>query len=244
MDTILQEGRQPGLLQHVFGLWTSPGEAFASILRRPQVLAPLIALVAVQLAFTGIWMRQVDPAEFIKLQMEESGQWEKIPVDGRAEVLESQSRFFPIMAWTGAVLGAPILVLVVAALYLFVFRFFYDSQVTFKPALSIVAHAFLAVGLVTAPLTLLVLALKEDWNINPQAAIQANLSLLLGDREDVPKFLWSFTESLDLFSFWALWLLALGFGTASSRRWTQVLPGVLAPWAIYVVCKSALAALF
>jgi len=244
MNTILQEGRQSGLLQRVFGLWTSPGEAFASILRRPQVLAPLIALVAVQLAFTEIWMRQVDPAEFVKVQMEESGQWEKIPVDGRAQVVESQGRLFPIMAWAGAVLGAPILVLVAAAFYLFVFRFFYASQVSFKPALSIVAHAFLAVGLVTAPLTLLVLALKGDWNINPQAAIQANLSLLLGDREEVPKFLWSVAESLDLFSFWALWLLALGFGLASSRRWSQVLAGVLAPWAIYVVGKSALAGLF
>ena len=244
MDTILQEGRRRGLLQHVMGLWTSPGEAFGSILRRPQVLAPLIALVAVQLAFTGIWMGEVDPSEFMKLQMEESGQWEKIPLDGRAEVLESQGRFFPIMAWAGAVLGAPILALVVAGLLLFVFRFFYASQVSFKPALSIVAHAFLAVGLVTAPLTLLVLALRGDWNINPEAAIQANLSLLLGDRDDVPKFLWSFAESLDLFSFWALWLLALGFGLASSRGWRHVLAGVLAPWAIYVLAKSSLAALF
>jgi hypothetical protein len=133
---------------------------------------------------------------------------------------------------------------VIAAVYHFVFRFFYASSVTFKPALSIVAHAFLAVGLVTTPLTLLVLKLRDDWNIPPQYAIQANLSLVLGDREGVPKFLWSFAESLDLFSFWLLFLLAVGFGAASSRRWTSVLAGVLAPWALYVVCKSTASALF
>lgn len=244
METMLQEGRRPGLLQHVFGLWTSPGETFPSILRRSRVLAPLLALVALQVAFTAAWLQKVDAKEFIKTQLEESGQWERMPAQGRSQVLEGQSGFFSIMAWVGAVLGAPIVVLVVAAVYLFVFRFFYASPVTFKPSLSLVAHVFLAVGLVTTPLTLLVLSLREDWNINPQSAIQANLSLLIGDRESVPEFLWSVAESLDLFSFWVLWLLAVGFATASARRWTTVLAGVLAPWVIYVLAKSTLAALF
>lgn len=201
METMLQEGRRPGLLHHVFGLWTAPGETFPSILRRPQVLAPLLVLVTLQVAFTAAWLQKVDAKEFIKTQMEESGQWEKIPAESRSQVLESQSGFFSIMAWVGAVLGAAIVALVTAAVYLFVFRFFYASPVTFKPSLSLVLHVFLAVGLVTTPLTLLVLALRGDWNINPQSAIQANLSLLIGDRESVPEFLWSFAESLDLFSF-------------------------------------------
>jgi hypothetical protein len=244
MEAPVQEARRPGLLGHVFGLWTSPGETFHSILRRPQIVAPLLVLVAIQLAFTGVWLRQVDKKEFLKTQMEEAGQWEKIPVDSRPQVLEQQTGFFTVIAWVSALLGAAVVALVIASVYLFVFRFFYASSVKFKPALSIVAHAFLAVGLVTTPLTLLVLKLRDDWNIHPQYAIQANLSLALGDREDVPKFLWSFAESLDLFSFWLLFLLAVGFGAASSRRWTSVLAGVLAPWALYVVCKSTASALF
>ena len=131
-------------------------------------------------------------------------------------MLEQQSGFFSVFAWVGAVLFVPLLVLVIGAIYLFIFRFFYASPVTFKPALSLVAHVFLAVSLVTTPLTLLVLMLRDDWTVNPQNAIQANLSLVLGDREDVPKFLWSFAESLDLFSFWVLFLLAVGFGAASA----------------------------
>ena len=232
------------MLKHVLGLWTGPGATFPSILQRPRVLAPLATLVVLQLAFTGYWLQKIDAKEFLKAQMEESGQWEKIPAESRPQVLESQSRIIPIMGWVGAVLFAPLLVLIVAAIYLFIFRFFYAASIGFKPALSLVAYTFLAVSLVTTPLTLLVIVLRDDWTINPQTAIQANLSLLLGDREDVPKFLWSLAESLDLFSFWALFLLAVGFGAAAGRRWTAVLAGVLAPWAIYVLGKSTLAALF
>jgi hypothetical protein len=244
MDASVQDDRRPGLLGHIVGLWTGPGATFPSIVRRSQVLAPLLVLVALQLAFTGYWLQKVDTKEFLKAQMEESGQWEKIPAESRPQVLESQSSFVPIMGWVGAVLGAPILVLLVGGVYLFIFRFFYASTIGFKPALSIVAHTFLAIGLVTTPLTLLVMALRDDWTIHPGYALQANLSLLLGDRQDVPKFLWSFAESLDLFSFWALFLLAVGFGVAAGRRWTAVLPGVLAPWVVYVLGKSALAGLF
>jgi hypothetical protein len=244
MTTSQQDESRLGLVGHIIGLWTEPGATFPSILRRPRVLAPLLVLVALQIGFTGYWLQKVDAKEFLKAQMEESGQWEKIPAESRPQVLESQSRMIPVFAWTGAVLGAPILALVIGSVYLFIFRFFYASTIGFKPALSLVAHTLLAVSLVTTPLILLVMTLRDDWTVNPQNAIQANLSLVLGDREDVPKFLWSLCESLDLFSFWVLFLLAVGFGAATGRRWTAVLAGVLTPWAIYVLGKSTLAAIF
>ena len=243
MATPAPEGPRQGLVGNVIGLWTGPAESFRSILRAPQVLLPLVALIALQLAFTGVWLHHVDPAEFMKAQMEESGQWEKMQPEQRAGVLEGQTKFLPIIGWVGAAVGAPLFVLVVGGLYLFVFRFFHGSELTLKPSLSIVAHTFLAVGLITTPLTLLVLFLRDDWTLNPQVAIQANLSLLL-DREEAPKFLWSLAESLDLFSFWTLWLLATGYAAASSRPWTWALPGVLGPWALYVACKVVWAALF
>jgi hypothetical protein len=200
-------------------------------------------MIVMQLAFTGVWLNKVDAGEFMKAQMEESGQWEKLQPEQRGGVLESQKKFLPIIGWIGAVVGAPLFVLVVGGLYLFVFRFFHASDLTFKASLSIATHVFLAVGLVTTPLTLLVLFLRDDWTIHPGVAIQANLSLLL-EREEAPKFLWSLAESLDLFIFWTLWLLATGYAAASARPWTWGLPGVLGPWALYVACKVAWAALF
>jgi hypothetical protein len=134
------------------------------------------------------------------------------------------------------------MLLVVGALLFFVFRFFYASEVTFKQSLSIVAWTFVATALVSQPLTLLVMFLKGDWNINPQDALQANLGLLL-DPQTAAKPLLSLLSSLDLFSFWIMFLLATGFGIASRKATGSALWGVVIPWAIFVLCKAGWAAL-
>jgi hypothetical protein len=243
MATSVPESRPLSLVQSVVGIWTSPSETYAAILRAPAILVPLAAVTAMQLAFTGIWLHKVDAEAFMKAQIEERGQWETIPVEQRASVLEQQSKALPYFGWGGALLGAPVLILVVGGVYLFVFRFFHASDLDFKKSLSIVTYTFLAVGLVTAPLTLLVLFLRDDWSLDPQRALQANLSLLM-DREDTSKWLWSMAESLDLFSFWAMWLLACAYAAASSKSWTWAIPGIVTPWVLYVACKTALTALF
>jgi hypothetical protein len=121
--------------------------------------------------------------------------------------------------------------------------FFYAGEVTFKQSLSIVSWPFLAVTLVSMPLTLLVLYLKEDWNVDPRTALQANLTLLL-DRGSVPRAVYSIAESLDLFSAWALALLSMGYAAATGRRAGQAAIGVAAMWALYVLGKAALSAVF
>jgi predicted lysophospholipase L1 biosynthesis ABC-type transport system permease subunit len=76
-------------------------------------------------------------------------------------------------------LAPPILTFVLGGLFLFVFRFFYAAEVNFRQALMIVSSSFAAVALLTTPLMLGVLALKGDWTIPPQEALQANLTLFL-----------------------------------------------------------------
>ena len=109
-----------------------------------------------------------------------------------------------------------------------VYRFFYASEVIFRQAFAIVTWIFFAVGLVTTPLLLLVLQLKGDWNINPQEAIQANLGLLL-DKSTAAKPLWALLSSIDVFSLWMIFLLAVGFGVASRKTTGSAIWGVAVP---------------
>jgi hypothetical protein len=232
-----------GFAQQLAGVYTSPREAFGSILGRPRVVVPLLGLVALQVLFTVFWMRKVDPVEFVKIQIEESGRADRIPAEKRAEVFEQQAKLFKVFGWLGALLGAPILVLVVGRLYWFVFRFVFGGEVTIAQALAIVAWSFFATALVTTPLTFLTLSLKGDWNVNPQEALQANLSVLL-DKETAPKPFYALAGSLDLFSFWVLWLLSVGFGVASRRPTSSAALGVVGVWAVYVLGRMGFAAVF
>jgi hypothetical protein len=232
--------RPRGFLQNVLDVYIAPREGFAAIVRRPNFWLPLGCHVLVALLFTATWIHKVDPAEFMKAQMEESGQWDKIPAENRANILETQGKIFPIIGWVGAVVGTALAVLVVSAALLFVYRFFYASEVTFRQALAIVAHSFLALALVSSPLILLVMQLKGDWNVNPQEALQANLTLLF-DKAATAKPLWALASSLDLFSLWLLFLLATGFGVASRRTTGSAFWGVAVCWALIVLGKVGFA---
>lgn len=241
--TVLDSGGRRGFLHHLFGLYASPGKEFTAILPKARWWRPLALLIVLQVGFTAVWLNKIDTVEFAKAEVERSGRMERIPADQRAQVFETQARFFPIIGWTGAVIGAPILVLLVGGVYLVVFRFFLGSEVTFKRVLAIVAWSFVVVSLVTTPLVLVTLYLKGDWTVNPRMALSANLAMPL-DSETASKPLYALLDSFDLFSFWILLLLYTGFRIATPFKPGTVAAAVLAPWGIYVVGKMLVATFF
>lgn len=232
-----------GPLDHILGLYTEPRQEFAAILRRPgRFWIALVAAAVLSTAFTAIWMRKVDAHEFMRTQLEESGQADDMPPEQKANIVEQQARFMKIVAPISGLIGPALAAVVLGALFMFVYRFFYASEVTFTQSMAVVAWSFLAVALVTLPLTLAVFAAKDDWNVDPNAALQANPTLLL-DRESVPRALYVLVESVDLFSFWTMFLLATGFAVASRRSTSAALWGIVVPWGVWVLGKVGVALL-
>ena len=179
----------------------------------------------------------------MKAQMIESGQWDKMPAENRQQFVEAQEKFFPIFAWVGGLVAPPIVLALMSGVLLFIYRFFYEGQVTFKQSATLVAYVSLAYASLTVPLMLLILVLKEDWNLNPPDIIQANATLFL-DRESVSHAVWALAGSLDLIIFWQLWLLATAFAVATGRRTSSALWGVVVPWALIVAGKVVFKMLF
>jgi hypothetical protein len=232
-----------GFLQNLIDVYFSPREAFSRIVRRPSILLPLVAYVVLVLGFTAIWTSRVDTREFMKTQIEQSGRADRIPAEQRETIIEQQAKWVPVFAWVAGPVGIAVTLLVIAGTLMFVYRFFYSSEVTFKQAFAIVTWIFFAVALVSTPLILLVLQLKGDWNINPQEALQANLGLLL-ERSSAAKPLWALFTSIDLFSLWMVFLLAVGFGVASKKTTGSAIWGVAIPWILIVLVKVGWAAMF
>jgi Yip1-like protein len=232
-----------GFLQHVTGLLFSPREEFPSIVARPRFWLPLTVWLVLSVAFTAIWLQKVDAREFMRAQIAESGRADKIPPGQMEQVIDTQSGFLKPISWASAILAPAVIVLVVAGLYLFVFRFFFAGNVTFAQSLAIVAWSDFVVVLVSLPLVLAVLVMKGDWNVNPQDALQANLAMFL-DKATASKVLYKLAESVDLFSAWTIWLLSTGYGVATRRTTGAAAAGVIGLWAIYVLGKVALAAIF
>ena len=232
-----------GFFQNLVDVYFSPREAFARILRAPGFLIPLVCHIALALLFSGVWLGKMDAKEFMKAQLEESGQWDKIPADRRDVIIEGAEGRIRLFGWLGPPIFTPLLVLVVAGTLMGVFRFFYASEVGFKQSMAVVAWSFFALAVVTTPLMLLVFQLKGDWNLNPQEVLQANLGLLV-EKSATAKPLWALLTSIDIFSLWIVLLLAIGFGVASKRTTGSALWGVAIPWLLIVAIKVGWAAIF
>ena len=232
-----------GFLGNLLNMYFEPRKAFASILRRPLLLAALAAYVAIVLGFTGVWMSKMDPHEFMKTQIEESPRADKMTAEQKQQIIETQAKMMPILGWVFGPVFIAILLLVVSGGLMFVFRFFYGGDVGFKQALAIVTWTFLAVSIISVPVTLSVLALKGDWNLDPNQAVQANLGLLL-DKSTAAKPLWSLFTSIDAFVLWMVFLLAVGFGVACKKPTSSTLWGVVIPWLVFVALKVGATALF
>jgi hypothetical protein len=236
-----ESAAEPSFVRNLVDVYFSPGQAFVAITRRPRFWLPFLAYLALIAAFTAVWFHQVDPAQFLKNQLEQSGKWERIPPESRDSVMAMPVRLFPLITWAGTLVGGPLSILLVALVLLLVFRTLYGGEVTFAQSIAVVSYSFLATHLLSGPLNLLVMGLKGDWNVNPQEALQANPTLLL-ERAAVGRPLYALAGSLDLFSFWLIFLLAVGFAVASRRGVTKAVWGVVVPWALLVLVKVVLAA--
>lgn len=224
-----EEAPSPGFLSNLFGLYFGPKEAFTNIVRKPSFWAPLAIFVVLQLAFTGLWLSKMDMMEFLRNQAEASGRPFQPPPP-------QAMGFVRGMFWAIAVFVGPLFIVLFSLLYLFIFRFFYASEVTFKQCLAIGFHTAAATNLVTVPLAILVFFLKGDWNVAPQELVQANPAAFL-EKDAVAKPLWALLSSLDLFVLWPLFLSSVGFGVASKRATASAFWGVAAPWIVILVGK-------
>jgi hypothetical protein len=241
-DPSVVEAPPPSFVSNLADVYMAPTQAFSKILQRPSFWAPLLLWTALVIGFSVFIQVKADPREAVRTRLEEMGIWDRIPPERQASILEDAARPKVTNYLFPAVLPTVVL-FVVSGASLLVFAFLIGAEVKFKQIAVVVSWTFLAVALVTLPLTLLVLGMKGDWNIPPETALQANLSLLL-DKAGTSRVVYALAESADLFSAWTAWLLAAGFGVATRRSTGAALPGVLGLWALWIAVKLGLLMIF
>jgi hypothetical protein len=211
---------------------------FESIARRPTWPLPVILWLLASLAITAVLMPRMDFERMTRERFEKSGQK---PSEEQIETMvEQQKRFAPIFGYAvGAVVPFAITFLVAAVLFGSFKAFGWDT--TYRQALGVTSHAFLP-GVLGALLLLPLMARQE--RVDPDAMgdlLRSNLGFLV-ERES--KVLHSLLGSLDVFSFWTLALLVIGFSAAAKVRRGQAAGIIVTLWAVYVLGKAGFAAIF
>jgi len=110
------------------------------------------------------------------------------------------------------------------------------ANTNFGTAFAITSHAALT-GLVSSVLIILVLYLKPAGTVDLENPVASNIAAFLP--EDSAKWLVALLKSIDIFTFWTLILLAIGFAATNPKklRGSKAFTIAFSVWAVYVVCR-------
>lgn len=246
--TAVPETPQPiGVFGRLIGALMNPRATFADIAHKPGWIAPVILFIILNVSITTIFGQRVGWRAFMEKQIAQNHsaqqRMEQLPPDQREKIIDQQTKFAPIFGYVFGVIGIPIILLIIAAIFMGIFNATSSAGIDFETSLGIAAHAYLPLA-VAGLLGLLLLYIKSPDTIDIQNLVASNPGAFLGN--SAPRSLVVLLTSLDAFTFWTLGLMAFGYSVARPRKikMGSALTWVFGVWIVYVGIKVALAAAF
>lgn len=223
----------------VIGTFFSPGSTFQSLAVKPGFLLPLILWTAASLLITNLMLPKVDIDHMIRSSIEKRGQ--SVPEERIQGIVAQQKKIAPVLYNCIGGVTPTIVTLLVTLVFWGAFKAF-GWDFGFKQGLAVTTHGFLP-GVLGAFVLVPVLSSRET--VDPQAMgdmLRSNLGFLV--EKDSAPVVHSLLQSVDVFSFWSLFLMTVGFAAAAriSRKSAGGL--VFGLWAVFVLGKAGVAAVF
>jgi hypothetical protein len=233
-----------GAFGRVVGALVSPRSTFDSIARKPGWLLPLILLITINIVVAFTFTHRIGWRTIMEQQLAKSSRYAQMTPAQQQQVLDRQLRIAPVLGYVGGTVGSVIIMLIIAGLFLGAFNVVFGSGIKFSQSFGITTHAFMP-QIVKGILGLVILWVRPPEGINIQNLVMSNVGAFLPS--SIPSWLQTLTTSLDLFAFWTLALLAIGYAAASSSRklkFGSALAVVIVLWLIYVVAAVGMSAAF
>ena len=230
-------------ISRLSGVFFEPTKAFTDIAERPRWLAPLLLVILASLAYTFAigqrlgWERVID--QQLQSRMAQMSDQQRAAVE---QTKGLQVKIASVFAYVGALLGPPVYCLVAAGVLLLIVNGIMSAGIKFKQAFAVMCYSGLP-GILLIVLMIVAMYMKpnpDDFNL--QNPLPFNLGWFMSP--DTPaKFLHSIASSIDIFSIWAIALIATGLKAAGGRKLTfgGAATAVLTPWAIVVLLKAVIA---
>jgi hypothetical protein len=227
----------------VIGVFFSPGKTFEDIVRKPSWLLPLLLTTILSIGVSVAINQRINWREFMSQQIEKSPRAAQLSAEQKQQQIEGGAKFTPVFTYAIGALGPILGVLTIGLVMWGAYSLLGGASTNFSTAFSITTHAFLT-GLVSSPLFILILYLKPFGTADLENPIAANLAAVLP--QDSAKWLVALAKSFDLFTFWTLILLAIGFAAVNPKRLKGAKSFTIAftVWAVYVVCRVGWAFIF
>jgi hypothetical protein len=229
---------QPAIspIGRVFGVFFSPKATFEDIVRRPSWVVPLVLLTLFSIGVSFAINQRINWREFMAQQIEKNPRSANMSAEQKQQQIEGGAKFSPMFTWAIGVCGPILFTLVIALVMWGAYSLLGGANTNFGTSFAITSHAALT-GLVSSLLFILVLYLKPPGTVDLENPVATNIAVFLPD--DSAKWLVALLKSIDIFTFWTLILLAIGFGATNPKklRGSKAFTIAFSVWAIYVVCR-------
>ncbi len=227
----------------ILGVLFSPGKTFEDIVRKPGWITPILISTVLSIIAVAALNQRVNWREYIAQQIEKSPRAAQLSADQKQQQVEVSAKFTVAIVYVAGVIVPVCFALIVGLVMMGAYNLLAGAGARFAAAFSIVAYAGL-VGIVSTPLFLLVLFLKPPGSVDPENPLATNLAALLP--EESAKWLVALCKSIDIFTFWTLILIAIGFAAVNPRKLQGSKSFVIAfsVWATYVVLRVGWAFIF
>lgn len=220
----------------VIGVFFSPKQTFEDIVRKPSWVLPVVLLTLFSIGVSFAINQRINFREFMTQQIEKNPRSANLSAEQKQQQIEGGAKFTPIVIWAFGVCGPVLFVMFVALAMWGAYNLLGGANTNFGTSFAITAHAALT-GLVSSSLMILVLYLKPPGTVDLENPVATNLAAVLAD--DSAKWLFKLLNSIDIFSFWTLILLAIGFAATNPKKLkgSKAFTIAFSVWAVYVVCR-------
>jgi hypothetical protein len=227
----------------IIGVFFSPKATFEDIVRKPSWVLPVVLLTLFSIGVSFAINQRINWREFMAQQIEKSPQAANMSAEQKEQRIEGGAKFSPMLTWAIGVCGPIVFALVVALVMWGAYNLLGGANTNFGTSFAITSHAALT-GLVSSLLFILVLYLKPPGTVDLENPVATNLAAVLPD--DSAKWLVALLKSFDIFTFWTLILLAIGFAATNPKKLkgSKAFTIAFSVWAVYVVCRVGSAWIF
>jgi hypothetical protein len=230
-------------LSRIAGVFVSPSKTFADVAKRPRWYIPVILLTILAVAMTVCISQRIGFERIVRQSIEQSSRAQSMTPEQINQAVAMGSKIGAGFGYAAALVGVTISVLVISAVLMLIANGMLGAQIRFAQMMGITAYASL-VGLITIPLTIAVMFLKNPDDYDMRNPLAFNPGAFLNP-ETSSKWLIALASSFDLFTFWTMFLLAIGIHAAAPKvETTKAFFAILLPWMLWVLIKTGWVGLF
>jgi hypothetical protein len=228
----------------VLNTFIAPSKTFTDLKRNRSWWAPWILISIVSVLFMYAISRQVGFEQVSRNQIAHSSradQFDKLPPDQQARQLRFSSKLIAIIGYSNPALVLVFLLIETVVLW-GTFKVAVSAETSFQTAYAIVMYAALpgVIGAILAIISLFAGVSPEAFDINNPAG--TNLAYYL-DPETTGRFLRGMASAVDVFTWWSIVLIGIGFACTSKVKRSTAIIIVAVSYLLFKLLGAGLAAM-